>query len=105
MNKHLSICAAKEGITYLFDSGQILDYQDNFKYQCNLPFSVYFDFETITGNTVFFHPKIYVVSYCQIYSFHLSLNLDKIVIYQSFQETPQQIYDLSHFKPEHKPFF
>ena len=54
MNKYLSICAAKEGITYSFDNRQILDYQDNFKYQGDLPFSVYFDFETITGSTVIF---------------------------------------------------
>ena len=84
MKKHLSMCAAKEGITYSFDNGQILDYQDNFKYQGNLPFVVYFDFEKTTGNAVFFDPKRYVVSYCQIYSFHPSLNLDKIVIYRSF---------------------
>ena len=105
MKKHLSICAAKEGIIYSFENGQILDYQDNFKYQRDLPFVVYFDFKTTTGNAGFFYPKMYVVSYCQIYSFHPSLNLEKIVIYRNFQQTPQQTYDLSHFKPEHAPFF
>lgn len=53
MKKYFSICRAKEGITYSFDNGQILGYQDNFKYQDQLPFSVYFDFETATGNAVF----------------------------------------------------
>ena len=77
MKKHLSICGAKEGTTHLFDNGQILDYQGNFKYQVDLPFVVYFDFETTTGNAVFFDAKMYVVSYCQICSFHPSLNLDK----------------------------
>ena len=103
MKKHLLICAAKEGITYSFDNDQILDYQDNFKYQGDLSFVVYFDFETTTGNAVFFDPKIYVVSYCQIYSFHPSLKLD--MIYRSFQQTSEQIYDLSHSKKWHALFF
>ena len=38
-------------------------------------------------------------------SYHPSLGLDKIVIFRSFQQTPEQIYDLSHFKNEHAAFF
>ena len=48
---------------------------------------------------------MYVISYCQIYSFHPSLGLDKIVIFRSFQQTFEQIYDLSHFKNGHDAFF
>ena len=55
MKNHLPICSAKEGITCAFDNGQILNYQDNFKYFGDLPFTVYFDFKTTTGgNPVFF---------------------------------------------------
>ena len=71
MKKHRLVCTAKEGITYSFDNGQILDYQENFKYQGDLPFFVYFDFETTTGNAVFFDPVMYVISYCQIFTFQL----------------------------------
>ena len=53
MQKHLSICAAKEGITYSFDNSQIIDYQDNYRYIGDLRFTVYFDFETTTGDAVF----------------------------------------------------
>ena len=49
MKKHLSVCSAKEGISYTFDNGQILNYQDNSKYLGDLAFTVYFDFETTTG--------------------------------------------------------
>ena len=87
MKKHLTICAAREGITYSFDNGQIINFQDNFKYLGDVPFTVYFDFKITTGDSVFFDPKMFIVSYCQIYSFHPSLNLDKIVIYRSFQQT------------------
>ena len=105
MQKHLSVCAAKEGMTYSSDNGQIIDYQDNFKYMGDVPFYVYFDFETTTGDSVFFDSKMYVISYCQIFSFHRALNLDKIVIYRSFQQTSEETCDLSHFKSEHSPFF
>ena len=62
---HLSVCAAKEGITYSLD---------NFKYQGDVWFSVYFDFDF-----VFFDSKIYVVTYSQIYTFNPALNLDQTV--------------------------
>ena len=45
MKKHLQVCAAKEGITYSFDNGQIITFQDNFRYLGGVPFTVYFDFE------------------------------------------------------------
>ena len=54
MKEHISVCSAKEGITYSFDNSQIIDYQDNYKYMGDLPFSIYFDFETTTGDAVFF---------------------------------------------------
>ena len=55
MKKHLSICAAREGVT---DNGQIITFLDDFKYLGDVPFSVYFDFEiTNTGGTVFLLPK------------------------------------------------
>ena len=52
-----------------------------------------------------FQTRECVISYCQIYTFHPSLNLDKIVVFRSFQQKPEEMYDLSHFKKEHKPYF
>ena len=40
MQRHLQVCAAKEGITYALDNGQILSFQENFKYLGDLPFTV-----------------------------------------------------------------
>ena len=97
----MKVCASKEGITYSFNNGQITSFQSNFKYLGDVPFTVYFDFETTTGDTVFFDPKMFVVSYYQIYSFHLSLNFEKIAIFRSFQQSAEEIYNLSHFKQEH----
>ena len=49
--------------------------------------------------------KMFVISYCQIYAFHPSLNLDKIVIFRSFQQKADEIYSLDDFRNEHIPFF
>ena len=91
--KHLQVCTTKEGITYSFDNGQIITFQDNFRYLGYVPFTVYFDFETTTGDSVFFDPKMFLVSYCQIYSFHPALGLDKIAIFGSFQQSAEEMYD------------
>ena len=58
MNKHIKICAAKEGIVYNFENGKITSFQDNFKYLGDAPFTVCFDFETTTGDIVFSDPKM-----------------------------------------------
>ena len=105
MQKHLLICAAKEGITYSFDNSQRIDYQGNYKYIGDLPFVVYFDFETTTGDAVFFYSKMFIVSYYMIFSFNKALNFDKTVIFRSFQQSVNELYDISHFRPEHVPFF
>ena len=57
MNKDTKICAVREGITYTFDNGDIISFQDNFKNMENVPFAVYFDFETIASNAAFLTQK------------------------------------------------
>ena len=56
--KHIAICAVREGITYSFYKGQIITFQDNFKYLGDVTFFVYFNFETTSGDSVFFLPEI-----------------------------------------------
>ena len=63
MKKHLSICSGKAGFTFSFDNGKIVDYQDYYRNLDDLPFPIYYDFETTTGSVVFFDGKMYVVSY------------------------------------------
>ena len=54
MKKHIQVCAAKEGITYCFNNGEMTSFQVNFKYLGDVPFTVCLDFETTTRDTVFF---------------------------------------------------
>ena len=41
-------------------------------------FTIYFDFETTTGDNILPDSKMFIISYCQICTFHPDLNLDKI---------------------------
>ena len=105
MNQHISVYAAKVKITYSFDNAKIIDYRDNYRYMDDVPFTVYFDFETTTGNAVSFDTKMFIVSYCMIVSFNKLLNFPKIVIYRSFDQNPNKIENISHFSDEYQPFF
>ena len=48
MKKHLACCSGKAGFTFSFDNGKIVDYQDHYRNLGDLPFSIYYDFETTT---------------------------------------------------------
>ena len=68
-------------------------------------FTFCFDFETTTGDSILYDPKIFVLSYCQIYSSHPDLKLDEMVIYKSFQQNFEEIYSLDQFSRECVKFF
>lgn len=40
-----------------------------------------------------------------IFSFNKTLKFDKIVIFRSFRQSVNELYDIGHFKQEHVPFF
>ena len=78
-NGHVKCCSDIAGIIYKSEHKNVVSFQDNFSYVGDLPFVIYFDYETTTGDSVFKDKNIFVTSYCQIYEFHPDLNLDKIV--------------------------
>ena len=84
MQKRISVCSGQGGFQYSVDNGKIIDYQDHYSKLGDVPFSVYYDFETTTGSAVFFYAQIFVISYCIIIVFHPKLNFSRIVIYRSF---------------------
>ena len=105
MEKHLSVCAGKIGINYVFHNGKILNYQDNYNKLGDLPFAIYYDFETTTGSVTFFDAKMYVVSYCIIIAFHPELKLPRVVVYRSYDQNKNEISSLSHFQISDIDFF
>ena len=47
----------------------------------------------------------FLIRKCQIHFFHPSLNLEKIVIFWSFQQSTDELYDLNHFRHKHTTYF
>ena len=97
MKKHLSCCSGKAGFTFSFDNGKVIDYQDHYNNLGDMPFSVYFDFETTTGNVGFFYAKMYVVSYSIIVAFHPDLSLPRVNIFRSYDQSYSLLMSLAHF--------
>ena len=44
--RHLKHCSGKPGVIYNFTNQSLVSYEDNFKAKDDLPFCIYFDFET-----------------------------------------------------------
>ena len=63
----------------------------------DVPFSVYYDFETTTSG-VFFDAKMYVVSYCLVVAFHPDLNFPRPCIHRSYDLSQDKLTSLSHFE-------
>ena len=105
MKKHLSCSAGKAGFTLSFDNGKIIDYQDNYKNLGDVPFSIYFDFETTTGSVVFFDAKMFVVSYCMVVAFHPELDIPRICVFRSYDQSADQLTSLPHFEALQYNFF
>ena len=83
--KHLVNCAQWPGIIYKIDNKSLMNYEDNYQYFWDLPFAVYFDFKMSAGSDLFQDKKMYVLSYCIIMAFHPNLDIERIVIFRSFQ--------------------
>ena len=97
MEEHILCCSGKAGINYSFDNGKLINYQDNFSEIGDLPFSIYYDFETTIGSCIFYNAKMHVVSYCITAAFHPDLNLPHIVIYRFYDQTKEELESSSHF--------
>ena len=62
----------------------------------DVPFSIYYDFET--GSVVFFDAKMDVVSYFIGIAFHPDLNIPRLVVFRSYDQTPDKLSSLTNFQ-------
>ena len=72
---------------YNFNNQNLISYQDNFRAKGDIPFVIYFDFETTAPTDNYFDPeqkKMFVVSYVMIVAFHPELKVNRIVIQRSY---------------------
>ena len=105
MQQHIATCAGQAGFSYSFDNGWEINYQDNYKKIGDLPFALYYDFETTTGSVLFFDAKMYVVSYCIVAAFHPDLELPRLYICRSYDQDHAQLTSLVHFDNVQRNFF
>ena len=92
MEKHLETCSFMPGIIHNFANQHIKTFEDNFRFMGEQPFAVYFDSETTFGRKEFYNVEkseksMYSVSYCFIVAFHPALNLERITVLRSFNDS------------------
>ena len=55
-------CSDIAGIVYKFENQKVVSFQNNFKYMGDLPLTIYFDFQTISGNSIGHNTKMVLKS-------------------------------------------
>ena len=101
--RHIKHCSGKPDIIYNFTNQSLISYEDNFKSKGDLPFCIYFDFETTAPTDNCLDPeqkKMFVVSYVIIVAFHPHLKLDRIIINRSFAHNLEQLASIDYFSRE-----
>ena len=66
LERHLQVCISIPGIIYKFENQKIQTFFDSTKFMGDLPFSIYFNFETTSGKINYNFDKdscLYLVSY------------------------------------------
>ena len=101
--RHTKYCSGRPGVVYNFNNQNLISYQDNFHAKGDVPFVIYFDFETTAPTDTCLDPeqkKFFVVSYPMIAAFHPELELDRIINQRSFAHSIEQLTNLDYFTRE-----
>ena len=81
--RHMDNCSGSRGVVYNFKNQILISYQNNFRTKGDLPFVIYFDFETIASTDTCFDPEqktMLVISYVMVVAFHPELKLNRLII-------------------------
>ena len=76
-------------IVFKFENSNVQTFKANVTFTIELPFAIYFNFETISGKKTYDlnqDTDFYPVSYTMVIAFHPKLNLDKTFIVRSFEQ-------------------
>ena len=87
----------------------MISFEDIFHVKGDLPFVIYFGFETTAPTDNCFDPEqktMFVVSYVMIFFFfHPELKLDKIIIQRSYVHAIEQLTSLEYFSQDQKKMY
>ena len=101
--RHMDNCSGSPGVIYDFNNQNLISYQNNFRTKGDLPFVIYFDFETTAPTDTCFDPEqktMFVVSYVMVAAFHPELKLNRIIIQRSYAHSLEQLTSLNYFTQE-----
>ena len=96
-------CSGVPEVIYNFNNQNLISYRGNFHTKRDIPFIIYFHFETTAPTDYCLDPeqkKIFVVSYVMIVAFHPELEQDRIVIQRSYSHSIEQLTSLNYFTQE-----
>ena len=77
----------------------LITFQDNFNAKGDLPFVMFFDFETTAPTDNIFDPeqrKMLVLSYVLIVAFHSALYLNRIIMQRSYAHSLKELTTLNY---------
>ena len=104
---HIENCAGVPGVVYNFNTKNLISFQDSFNAKGDLPFLLYFGFETTAPTDDCFDPqqkKRFVVSYVLIVGFHTALNLNRIIKQRSYAHSLEQLANLNYVSEDQMKF-
>ena len=105
--RHTESCLGVLGVIYDFNTKTLISFQDNFNSKGDLPFVLYYDFETTAPTDNIFDPepkKMFVVSYVLIVAFHPALNLDRIIIQRSYSHSLEELTTIKYVNDDQMKF-
>ena len=108
LEKHLNVCGHIPGNMNNFENQNIQTFLENVKFVGDLPFFIYFDFESTSGKKVYNFDEdrtLYPVSYAFVVAFHRCLNIEKIFVVKSFNHIFEQLNDVGYLSDEMLPYF
>ena len=103
--RHIKQCSGKPGVVYNSDIQNIVTFEDNIKYQGDLPFSIYADFETTAPNSDFTSPEnatMFAVSYAIVLAWHPKLNFPRQCVVRGYNHSLEELTDVSYLTEEQK---
>ena len=106
--QHLKVCSGKPSVVYNFFSQTLTSFEDNFSSKGDLPFAIYFDFETTSPtDSDWLNPedkKMFVMSYVMIVAFHPHFNFERILIQRSVSHTKEELTSVNYLTREQFDF-
>ena len=97
--RHIESCSGISGVVYNLSNQNSVTFEDNFKSKGDLPFALYFNFETIAPADNCFDPeqtKMFVVSYAFIVCFHPKLKIPKIIVQRSYAHSLNKLTSIDY---------